>query len=60
VVVGSLALMGGVTYQLGRAALINVPTVIVALASLVLLVRWKVNSAWLVLAAAAYGIVTAR
>jgi chromate transporter len=46
--VGSLALMGVVTWHLGRAALVDLPTVTLAVVSLVLLVRFRVNSAWLV------------
>jgi chromate transporter len=46
--VGSLALMGVVTWHLGRAALVDLSTVTLAVVSLVLLVRFRVNSAWLV------------
>jgi len=54
--VGSLALMVVVTFELGRSALVDVPTIVLALASAVLLVRYRVNSAWLVLAGAAAGL----
>jgi chromate transporter len=47
--VASLALMAVVTWQLGRAALVDVPTGLLALAAGVLLLRYKMNSAWLVL-----------
>lgn len=53
--VASLALMAVVTAQLGRAALVDAPTVFLAVASAALLVRWKVNSTWLVLGGAALG-----
>lgn len=53
--VASLALMAVVTAQLGRAALVDVPTVAIGLVSAVLLVRFKVNSTWLVLGGAAAG-----
>ncbi len=53
--VASLALMAVVTAQLGRAALVDVPTVLLAMTSAALLVRWKVNSTWLVLGGAALG-----
>ncbi len=53
--VASLALMAVVTAQLGRAALVDAPTVLLAVASAALLVRWKVNSTWLVLGGAALG-----
>jgi chromate transporter len=48
--VASLALMGMVTWQLGRAALVDVLTVLMALVAGILLLRYKINSAWLVLA----------
>ncbi|MBV8858734.1 MAG: chromate transporter [Acidobacteria bacterium] len=53
--VGSLALMAVVTFELGRSALVDVPTIVLALVSAVLLVRSRVNSAWLVLAGALAG-----
>ena len=55
VIVGSLALMGVVAWQLGRAAIIDVTTVAIALVSALLLFRFRVNSAWLVLGAAVAG-----
>lgn len=59
VIVASLALMVLVTYELGRAALIDLPTIGIALISAVLLLRWKVNSAWLVLGGGILGFVIA-
>jgi chromate transporter len=56
VVVGSLALMGVVAWQLGRSALIDVPTVVIAVGSAVLLLKFRVNSVWLIAAAAAFGL----
>jgi len=53
--VAALALMVAVTLQLGRAALVDPWTVALALVSAALLVRTKVNSAWLILGAAALG-----
>jgi chromate transporter len=52
----SLALMAAVTLQLGRAAVVDAITALLALVALVLLVRFKVNSAWLVLGGAAVGL----
>ena len=52
---GSLALMVIVTWQLSRAAIMDVTTVVLALASAVLLFRFRVNSAWLVLMGAVAG-----
>ena len=53
--VGSLALMAVVTVQLGRAAIIDLPALGLALTSAVLLLRFKLNSAWLVFGGAAAG-----
>jgi len=54
--VASLALMAAVSYQLGRSAIVDWLTMGMAIASAVLLLRFRVNSAWLVLAGAAIGI----
>ena len=53
--VASLALMAVVTAELGHAALIDVPTALLAIAAGVLLVRYKLNATWLVLGGAAAG-----
>jgi len=55
VIVGSLALIGVVTWQLGRAALIDPLTVAIAIVSVVLLLWKRVNAAWLIAAAAVAG-----
>ena len=54
--VASLALMGVVTWQLGGGAITGPFTVALAVASAVALIRFKVNSAWLVLAGALAGL----
>jgi len=51
--------MAAVTWQLGRASLIDPLTVALALISAVLLFRFKVNSTWLVLRGAVAGWVSA-
>ncbi len=51
----SLALMAVVAYELGRTALVDARTLLLAVASGVVLLRFRVNSAWLVLAGAAIG-----
>ena len=55
VVVGSLALIGVVAWQLGRAAIVDVPTLVIAIVSTALLLRFRVNSAWLIVTAGAFG-----
>jgi chromate transporter len=46
--VASLALMAVVTWHLGRAAIVDFPTALLAASSAVVLFRFRVNSAWLV------------
>lgn len=52
----ALALMAGVLFQLGQHALIDVWTWAIALIALLILLRFKVNSVWLILAGAAIGL----
>ena len=54
--VASLALMAAVSYQLGRSAIVDWLTVALAIASAILLLRFRINSAWLVLGGALAGI----
>ena len=60
VTVASLALMAVVTLHLARAALVDLTTWTIAAGSLAALLWLRVNSAWLMLAAAALGWVLAR
>ena len=52
----SIALMAAVAITLGRATLVDLPTCGVALISAVLLIRYKVNATWLIVAGAALGL----
>ena len=52
----SLALMAGVTLQLGQAAIVDLATVLLALGAAVALFQFKLNSAWVVLAGGAVGL----
>jgi chromate transporter len=52
----SLGLMAGVTYILGRAAVVDWLTVLLAILSAIAVFRFNVNSAWLVLAGGAIGL----
>lgn len=54
--VGAWALMAAVTLFLARAAIIDVTTLLLAVASAVVLIRYRVNSAWLVLGGGAIGL----
>jgi chromate transporter len=60
VVVGSLALMGVVAWQLGRSALIDIPTAVIAVVSTALLLRFRINSAWLIVIAGVFGFLYRR
>jgi chromate transporter len=55
--IAALALLATVCLHLGRAALLDIPTVFLALVSNVLLVRYKTNSAYLITGAALLGVV---
>jgi len=53
--VASLGLMVGVTWQLGRAGVVDVFTMVLALVAMFLVFRTKVNSAWLILGGGVLG-----
>lgn len=52
----AVALMAEVSFQFARAALVNVSAVVLGVASLLFVIQFKVNSAWLVLGGAVAGI----
>jgi chromate transporter len=54
--VASLALMAVVTAELGRAAIVDLPTTLLGAVSALALLRFKLNSTWVVLGGAAVGI----
>ncbi|HET9492638.1 MAG TPA: chromate transporter, partial [Chloroflexia bacterium] len=54
--VAAMGLMAAVTVELGRSALVDWLTVVVAAVAAVMLIRFKPNSAWLVVAGAMIGI----
>lgn len=55
--VASLALMAAVSWQLGIAAIVDPITVMLVIVSTILLIRFGVNSVWLVLAGGIIGLV---
>ena len=57
--VSSLGLMAAVTVQLGRASLVDPLTIALALAALGLILRFRVNSTWLVVGGALVGLLRA-
>lgn len=56
---GSLGLIAAVTWQLGRASLIDPTTIILAALALVALLWFRVNSVWLILGGALVGLARA-
>jgi chromate transporter len=56
VIVASLALMVFVTYELAISALVDVVTIAIAIVSLVLLIRFHVNSMWVIVLGTAIGV----
>jgi chromate transporter len=60
VVVGSLALMAVVAWQLGKASITDSITVSILAVSVIAIFRFKVNSAWLILVAGIVGWVAGR
>ena len=54
--VAAMGLMAAVTWLLGRDAIVDPLTATIAIAAAVLLIRFRVNSAWLVLAGAVVGL----
>ncbi|MFZ0480056.1 MAG: chromate efflux transporter [Terriglobales bacterium] len=57
VVAGSLALIAVVAWQLGKASIVSWPTLAIFGVSLIALLRFRVNSAWLIGAAVLVGLV---
>ena len=55
--VAAMGLMAAVTWLLGRDAIVDPLTATIAIAAAVLLIRFRVNSTWLVLAGAIVGLV---
>ena len=45
----ALGLMAAITLQLGRAAIVDLPSAILAVLAAILLMRYRINSAWLVI-----------
>ncbi|HYA43067.1 MAG TPA: chromate efflux transporter [Syntrophobacteraceae bacterium] len=56
VIVASLALMAVVTWSLGRGAVIDLPTALLAVGGAAALIRFHLNSLWLVLGGAIIGL----
>ncbi len=57
--IASLALMTAVTVELGQASLVDWPTILIALLALILLLRFRLNSTWLIAGGALAGLAVA-
>jgi chromate transporter len=58
--VAAVGLMAAVTWLLGRDAIIDPLTAFIAIAAALLLIRFRVNSAWLILAGAIVGLAVSQ
>jgi chromate transporter len=56
--VAAIGLMLAVTWQLGRSAVIDGPSAAMALVATILLLRWRINSVWLIAGAGVIGAVS--
>jgi chromate transporter len=54
--VASIALIAWVMVGLGRSAIVDIPTILLFVVSSVLLIRFKINSCWLILGGAVIGL----
>ncbi|MDQ3946222.1 MAG: chromate efflux transporter [Actinomycetota bacterium] len=54
--VAAVALMAGVTGVLARDAVVDIPTAVVAGVAAVVLLRWRINAAWLIFTGAVWGV----
>jgi chromate transporter len=52
--------MGAVTWRLGRVAIVDGPTGVLALLGALLVLRFRVNSSWLILGAGGLGLLFSR
>ena len=53
--VAAIGLMLAVTWQLGRSAVVDGPSAALALVATILLLRWRINSVWLIAGAGVIG-----
>jgi chromate transporter len=53
--IASLGLMAAVTWQLAQTSLIDIPTFLIGLLAVLLILRYKINSTWLIIGGAIAG-----
>lgn len=56
IVAASLGLMAAVTIDLGRQSIVDIPTALIAIAAAILLIRFKINTTWLIIGGAFVGL----
>lgn len=56
IVAASLGLMAAVTVDLARQSIVDIPTALLAIAAALLLIRFRVNSTWLIIGGALVGL----
>lgn len=56
IVAASLGLMAAVTVDLARQSIVDIPTALLAVSAIVLLIRYRVNSTWLIIGGALIGL----
>ena len=59
IVAASLGLMAAVTVDLARQAIIDIPTALLFVVAAALLIRWRVNTTWLIAGGAVVGLLLA-
>ncbi|MFP6573050.1 MAG: chromate efflux transporter, partial [Vicinamibacterales bacterium] len=55
IVIASFGLMSAVTWQLAQTSLVDIQTAVIGLVTIAILMIWRLNSTWLILAGAALG-----
>ena len=55
IVIASFGLMSAVTWQLAQTSLVDIQTTVIGLVTIAILIIWRPNSTWLILAGAALG-----
>ena len=60
VVAASLGLMAAVTVDLARQSIVDIPTILIAISAAVLLIRYRINSTWLILGGAVVGLAVSQ
>lgn len=55
IVIASFGLMSAVTWQLAQTSLVDIQTMVIGLVTIAILMIWRPNSSWLILAGAALG-----